>query len=106
VRSSVSIFGPGGTRLKILAAMSTGLPIISTKTGVAGLMVKDNEDVLIAKNPDDFVRKTKTVLTDKVLFEKLRTNSYLLVKKYYSYEKISHQLEIIYQKIKRHEIRD
>lgn len=100
------IFGPGGTRLKILAAMSTGLPIISTKTGVAGLMVKDNEDVLIAKNPDDFVRKTKTVLTDKVLFEKLRTNSYLLVKKYYSYEKISHQLEIIYQKIKRHEIRD
>jgi glycosyltransferase involved in cell wall biosynthesis len=31
------IFGPGGTRLKILAAMASGLPIITTHTGVSGL---------------------------------------------------------------------
>ena len=51
------IFGPGGTRLKILAAMGSGIPVISTETGVEGLDVIDNIHVLTAKTPLQFVEK-------------------------------------------------
>ncbi|TRZ53917.1 glycosyltransferase, partial [bacterium] len=40
-----TIKGPGGTRLKNLAAMASQLPIVSTKVGVEGLMVKDEVHV-------------------------------------------------------------
>lgn len=95
------IFGPGGTRLKILAAMSAGLPVISTKVGLEGLDVKDEENVLIAKQPDDFARKIKLILNNKDLYNKIRKNAYLLVKDKYSWKKIAEKLEIIYTKIKK-----
>ncbi len=95
------IFGPGGTRLKILAAMAAGLPIISTKTGVEGWDVQDGVHVLIANTPDEFVRQTKKILTDKSLYETIRKNAYLLVKEKYNWKKIAESLEIAYRKIKK-----
>lgn len=95
------IFGPGGTRLKILAAMSAGLPVISTKVGLEGLDIKDEENVLIAKQPDDFARKIKLILNNKDLYNKIRKNAYLLVKDKYNWQKIAEKLEIIYTKIKK-----
>lgn len=94
------IFGPGGTRLKILAAMATGLPVVSTRTGVSGLLVKDGYNALIADSPDDFVNKVKELLVNQKLYEKLRSNAYRLVNEIYNWKKISQKLEIIYEKIK------
>ncbi|OGK25838.1 hypothetical protein A3A46_00295 [Candidatus Roizmanbacteria bacterium RIFCSPLOWO2_01_FULL_37_13] len=100
------IFGPGGTRLKILAAMATGLPVISTKTGVTGLLVKDGYNVLIADTLDDFLNKVQILISDKQLYEKLRTNAYKLVNEIYNWKKISQKLEVVYEGIKKHEIRN
>ncbi len=93
------IFGPGGTRLKLLAAMASGLPIISTKTGVEGLDVKEGRDVLFANSPEKFVEKIKLVLSSKSLYEKIRTNAFHLVQEKYNWQKIAHQLEKVYKKI-------
>lgn len=93
------IFGPGGTRLKILAAMASGLPIITTKTGIEGLNVKDEGHVLVANTPDEFVRKTKQILSNKTLYEKIRKNAYQLAKEKYNWQSISNQLEIVYKNI-------
>lgn len=95
------IFGPGGTRLKILAAMAAGLPIVSTKTGVEGLTVQDGVHVLIANTPEEFAQKTKKILSDKKLYETIRKNAYLLVKEKYNWKKIAESLEIAYRKIKK-----
>src|SRR3990167_9775699 len=94
------IFGPGGTRLKILAAMATGLPVVSTNIGVTGLLAKDGYNVLIANNPSDFVDKIFRALSNRQLYEKLRTNAYKLVNEIYNWKKISQKLEIVYEKIK------
>lgn len=94
------IFGPGGTRLKILAAMATGLPVVSTKTGVTGLLVRDNHHILIADSPDEFIKKINLMLSDRLLYEKLRNNSYKLVKEVYNWKNIAHKLEIVYEKIR------
>lgn len=91
------IFGPGGTRLKILAAMASGLPVIATKTGVEGLGTENNTHVLIANTNEEFVEQTKRILSDKKLYESLRKEAYELVKEKFSWRAIALQLEIVYR---------
>jgi len=98
------IKGPGGTRLKILGAMAAGLPVISSQVGIEGLDVTDNENILIAKNEDEFVQKTVNLLNNQALYNKIRINARKLIDEKYNWQKISKDLEKIYlglKKIKR-----
>jgi len=93
------IFGPGGTRLKILAAMASGIPVISTKTGIDGLSVKDKHHVLLAKNAFDFVKKIKLLLSNKNLYQRIQKNAHQLIKNQYNWAKIAKELEKIYKEM-------
>lgn len=93
------IFGPGGTRLKILAAMGSGMPVISTVTGIVGLEVTDNRDVVIANDPTEFVSKIKKLLTNKKFYEKIRRNAYNLVKEKYQWNQTAKELESVYKNL-------
>ncbi len=93
------IFGPGGTRLKILAAMASGLPIISTDVGVSGLKLKEGKEVLIARNKEDFIKKIKLILKNEKLYYSLQKNAFRLIKKRYNWQKIAAGLENIYHDI-------
>ncbi len=93
------IFGPGGTRLKILAAMASGLPIISTHIGVAGLRLIDGKEVLIANKNKEFIKKIKLVLKNKQLYYSLQENAYRLIKEKYNWQKVAEGLENIYHKV-------
>jgi glycosyltransferase involved in cell wall biosynthesis len=94
------IFGPGGTRLKILAAMGSGIPVISSVTGIEGLEVVNGRDVFIANNPDEFVLNIKKILADKELYQKIRTNAYNLVKEKYQWSQTAKELEFVYKNLK------
>lgn len=93
------IFGPGGTRLKILAAMGSGMPVISSVTGIEGLEVSNYNDVLIANNTGEFIENIKKILSDKVLYEKIRTNAYNLVKRKYQWSQTAKELESVYKSL-------
>ncbi len=93
------IFGPGGTRLKILAAMASGVLVISTKTGVQGLELQDRKHVVIAKDADDFVSIIKYILAHRKPYESIRRNAYALVKEKYNWESIALKLENVYKTI-------
>ena len=93
------IFGPGGTRLKILAAMGSGMPVISSVTGIVGLEVTDNKDVVIANDPIVFISKIKRLLTNKNFYEKIRKNAYNLVKEKYQWNQTAKELESVYKNL-------
>lgn len=93
------IFGPGGTRLKILAAMGSGMPVISSVTGIEGLEVTNNNDVIIVNNPSGFVFKIKQLLKNKKLYERIRKNAYNLVKKKYQWSQTAKKLESVYKNL-------
>ena len=93
------IFGPGGTRLKILAAMAAGVPVISTKVGVEGLLVEEGKHILLANNPDEFVNKINLLLKNRKLYQTIQKNAYQLIKDKYSWYKIAKKLEKVYLKI-------
>lgn len=94
------IFGPGGTRLKILSAMASGLPVISTSTGVEGLNVKNNLHVLIANKKEDFVQKINQILKNQDQYYFLQKNAYKHVVNNFNWQNIAKKLEKVYQDIK------
>ncbi len=46
----------GGTKFKMLEAMASGLPIITTKEGIAGLTLEHKKHAFIAENDDQVVQ--------------------------------------------------
>lgn len=95
------IFGPGGTRLKILGAMACGLPVISTYTGIEGLAVQNGEHVLVANDPDEFVTAIGRAIDDNTLYQKLRKNAFELIRTTYNWQSIAKLLEVSYEEVKK-----
>ena len=93
------IFGPGGTRLKILAAMASGLPVISTLIGIEGLGVEEKKHVLTAKSLDDFTNNILLAIKNHSLYYHIQKQAFSLVKQKYSWPSLAKQLEIAYQQI-------
>ena len=94
------IFGPGGTRLKILAAMAAGLPVVSTKVGLEGLNIQHETHALTAQSPQEFARQITSLLKNKDLYKKIQKNAHAHVLDGYSWQNISQQLEAAYEKMK------
>ncbi len=82
----------GGSRLKILEAMSMQKPIVSTTIGAEGLEVTDNHDILIADSPQDFCDTILKALDDKPLCDKIATNGHSLVHETYKWSSIGKKL--------------
>ena len=93
------IEGPGGTRLKILGAMAAGLPVISSPTGISGLDVHHNKNVIIAKKPEDFARKAVELLKNHTKYMTIRKNARSLIEEKYSWDTIASKLEKIYEQL-------
>ncbi|MCA9371369.1 glycosyltransferase family 4 protein [Candidatus Woesebacteria bacterium] len=93
------IFGPGGTRLKILASMASGVPVVSTTTGVEGLGIEPGKEALVANDVEGFVDSIVSILQDKKKYDTVRKNAFELVKRQYSWKMITKQLELVYNQI-------
>ncbi len=84
-----------GTRLKILEAMAMGKTIVSTSVGCEGLDVKHDDNILIAKDEEDFAGLTVRALGDAGLRDRIGNAARLFVEKKYSWEELIKILEKI-----------
>ncbi|KKS65396.1 MAG: Glycosyl transferase group 1 [Candidatus Daviesbacteria bacterium GW2011_GWA1_42_6] len=91
------LYGPGGTRLKILGAMAAKLPVVTTHIGIEGIDAKNGETVLFGKTSGELADMTVKLLRDKKLYEKIAGNARKLVEERYSYPAIACKLDAIYQ---------
>jgi glycosyltransferase involved in cell wall biosynthesis len=78
------IVGGSGVRMKLLEALSAGMPTVTTTDGAAGLDVADEREVLIADDPRAFADKVARALGDAALRARLRTNGYEFLRKRHS----------------------
>ncbi|MEZ4733021.1 MAG: glycosyltransferase [Caldilineaceae bacterium] len=76
----------GGTRLKIVEAMASGLPVVSTTVGAQGLDATDGDQLLVADTPEHFVQQTVRLLNDATLRARLADRGNALVQGYYSWQ--------------------
>ena len=93
------LYGPGGTRLKILAAMASKMPVVTTEIGSEGIDAKHMESMLIAKNPDELASLAVKLFEDKDLYKKVAENSRKLVEENYSYAGIAKKLSDVYREV-------
>lgn len=93
------IFGPGGTRLKILTAMATHLPVITTSTGAEGLYLENEISVMLAENPEEFAQSIVRLAGDQAMRKKIADNAHSIARKSFSWESITKTLVESYQSI-------
>ena len=58
----VPIFSGGGTRLKVLEALASGTPLVSTSLGCEGLSIANGREALLADSASDFQDGVATLL--------------------------------------------
>ncbi len=87
----------GGMRVKILNALSQGLPIVTTALGCEGIAVEPGKHVLVADTPEEFAQAALRLLEDKALAAELGRNGRQLIQSTYDYRAACRPLEAVYQ---------
>jgi glycosyltransferase involved in cell wall biosynthesis len=82
----------GGTRLKVLEAMSLGTPVVSTSKGAEGLDVVDETDLLVGDTPEAFSAHVLRVLADPALAARLSAAGRARVASAYTWDAIGARL--------------
>jgi|WetSurSiteA1Bulk_404760.scaffolds.fasta_scaffold00310_11 polysaccharide biosynthesis protein PslH len=68
-------FSGSGMRVKIIEAMANGKPVITTPIGAEGLTVKNEENIIIALNADDFIEQAERLLNYPDFYLKIGQNA-------------------------------
>ncbi len=87
----VPLLTGGGTRLKVLEAMSLGVPVVSTSKGVEGLDMQAGEHYLCGDSPQTFATQTIKLLTNPGLSQKLAKQAKKFVQERYQWSQIGEQ---------------
>jgi len=84
----------GGTRLKVIEALASGLPIVSTAFGVEGLGLTKGEDYLEAETAQEFAEQCRELLSNDPLAQKLSQRGLITAKDFsiHSLEKLTFNL--------------
>ena len=93
------MYARGGSRLKILAAMASMVPVVTTPVGAEGYGAVDGESILIGKTDKDLADRAVEVLSNRKLYETIARNARELVDSRFSWQPISKKLESIYAEI-------
>lgn len=77
-----------GIKVKVLNAMSRGLPTVTTTVGVEGLTVKNMKHIAVADDIEGTLENIDTLLTNEAKWLELETASRDLVRQKYTWEKV------------------
>jgi glycosyltransferase involved in cell wall biosynthesis len=90
------ILSGGGTKLKVLEAMSTGKAVISTSIGVEGIEGENGRHFIVADHPDSFSAGVVDLLNDRARRDFLGSNARRLIEEKYDWAAICEKTSKIY----------
>lgn len=93
------IYGGGGTRYKNFEAFASGLPVVTTPTGIRGTDAKDGIEVLIRDDPDEIAKAALKLLSDADLYKRIAAKARSMVKRKYDWDQIAKKLSNIYEQL-------
>jgi polysaccharide biosynthesis protein PslH len=86
----------GGSRLKILEALASGLPVLSTKVGAEGLHLQPNEHYLAVDSVDQFADATIASLAQTEFLMQTAAKGREVILEKYDWSKLADRLEAIW----------
>jgi glycosyltransferase involved in cell wall biosynthesis len=87
----------GGTRLKILEAMSMQKPVVSTTVGAEGISHQNGTNILLADDPQEFARQVSRLLKDSRLRQDVGVQGRRLVVERYDWTIIGNKMKKAYE---------
>lgn len=88
-----------GTRYKVLEAMASGTPVVTTRLGAEGLSVKNGKHLLIGNSGAELTDQTVKLLTSSALQAKLAKSAKQFVTDNYNWRTISYDLDKLYRSL-------
>ncbi|MGM3305433.1 glycosyltransferase [Anabaena sp. WFMT] len=88
-----------GIQNKILEAMASELPVITTTLGLGSLKAKPGQEILVADSPKSFAETTITLLQNRKLAKEIGHQARKFVVNYHSWETAANQIEELYTQI-------
>jgi glycosyltransferase involved in cell wall biosynthesis len=89
----------GGTRLKVVEALSMARPMVSTTLGCEGVNVRHGEHLLVADGADEFAGAVIQLLEDRWLAAELGRAGRRRMEEEYSWELAGERLESLYGRV-------
>ncbi|MEP6883752.1 MAG: glycosyltransferase family 4 protein [Gammaproteobacteria bacterium] len=89
----------GGSKLKVLEAMSAGLAVVSTAEGVSGLAARDGIDYLAGQTAQELADALSALLLDPERSRILGENGRDYVRGHHGWAMLAEQLEQIYSEL-------
>lgn len=85
-----------GIKIKVLEAMSNGLPVITSKIGIEGLQVHNEVDLFVCKTAEDYAQKIQELSRNENLRYNIAKSSIKYIKENHSYENNKHFIKHIF----------
>jgi polysaccharide biosynthesis protein PslH len=89
---------PGGSKYKILEAMASGLAVVTSQQGAAGINVVDKKHMIIAKSPSDYAKIASSIYNDSGEWRQICVNARKLVESENSWDKIAPMMTKVWEK--------
>lgn len=86
-----------GTPTDILAAMACGTPVVATLPALDGLRALAGRDLLVARDPGEYIRHIESLLDEEPLWHALSHNGRAYVEREHSWPLAAQALERIYR---------
>ena len=97
--SVVPLLYGAGIQNKILEAMATGTPVVTTCQALSALQAQPRTDLLVSDDPDGFSQAVLQLMTNRDLQQKISDAGMKYVRGFHSWASIASQLMNIYQQI-------
>jgi glycosyltransferase involved in cell wall biosynthesis len=92
----------GGTKFKILEAMASGLPVVTTPIGAMGLSVVHNRDLVITHDETTLIAGVKRLVSDNAARLTMIRSARKLIEKEYSWDTIASELDAVWESYEKH----
>ncbi|MDM8536489.1 glycosyltransferase [Desulfobacterales bacterium HSG17] len=75
-----------GIKVKVLNAMSRGIPTVTTSVGTEGLAAESMKQIAITDTPEEFKKAVSLLLNDQKIWEGMEASSRILVREKYTWK--------------------
>ena len=90
-----------GMQIKILEAMASGLPVVSTTLGLGSIRATPGREIVIANTPEAFIKAVVFLIQDDKQAQKIGSNAREYVMNNHSWEHSALEVNEIYRRISR-----